>query len=146
MATNPGDHKSDEARNEEQSGDVPADTFAIRLVMVRHHAGRLSIEQAAKLCELNSGNWANWEDGRQPRDRVEVAQRIADSLGVSFNWLLLGGPLIPARGKPTKRANQVTARKPSSPVRPRDTRSKVRVDSRSSNPQQGSGRRAIPIR
>jgi hypothetical protein len=119
----------------EAQGDVPADTFAARLVLVRHHAGRLSIEQAARLTGLNSGNWARWEDGARPRDRIEVSQAISEALNIDLDWLMFGGALIPARGRPTKRrtvdttwnhprpggAGQVTNRPPRGG-------SKVRVD------------------
>lgn len=84
------------------TGRIPADTFAVRLVLARYLAGRLSIEKAAAQCGLNPGNWAHWEDGRRPRDRVEVAQAVAAGLDVDFNWLLLGGPLAGARGVPTR--------------------------------------------
>lgn len=102
---------------------MPADTFAVRLVLVRHHAGRLSIEKAAELCGLNSGNWANWEGGRQPRDRFEVAGVIADALGIDFNWLLQGGPLESPKGRlvkrrVTKRPTSDTVWNPTSSVRP----------------------------
>jgi transcriptional regulator with XRE-family HTH domain len=146
MTANPGEHESEEAHTEGQPGAVPADTFAVRLVLSRHHAGRLSIEQAAKRCGLNSGNWANWEDGRQPRDRVEVAQQIAEGLGMDFDWLLLGGPLIPARGKPVNRPDVNMRRKPQSTVRPPDTRPNTRDDSSRSKSPAGAGRRAVPIR
>jgi hypothetical protein len=107
----------------EGPGDIPADTFALRLVASRHHAGRLSIEQAAARCrlsdgeKLNSGNWANWENGVQPRDRVEVARAVAEGLGMDFNWLLLGGPLLPARGRPVRKSNRITGTYRGLPVR-----------------------------
>lgn len=96
-------------------GDVPADTFSVRLLLARHHAGRLSIEQAAKRCGLNAGNWVRWEDGASPRDKVEVAQAVAAGLDINFNWLLLGGPLLPALGRLTKRRRDVTNRYQFSP-------------------------------
>jgi transcriptional regulator with XRE-family HTH domain len=92
-----------------RQGDIPADTFAVRLVLARYHAGRLSIEKAAAKCGLNSGNWVRWEDGALPRDKVDVAQAIADGLGIDFDWLLLGGPLLSSRGRPTRRVGAVTS-------------------------------------
>jgi transcriptional regulator with XRE-family HTH domain len=100
MTANTGERDERRLRFGTPTGAVPADTFAVRLVLVRHHAGRASIEQAAKRCGLNPGNWAHWEDGRQPRDRVDIAQKISDALDVDFEWLLLGGPLTGARGRP----------------------------------------------
>jgi hypothetical protein len=119
----------------EARGDVPADTFAARLVLVRHHAGRLSIEQAARLTGLNSGNWVRWEDGARPRDRIEVSQAISEALDINLEWLMFGGPLLPARGRPTKRRTVDTTwnrPRPGGPGQvtnrpPRDG-SKVRVD------------------
>jgi hypothetical protein len=90
----------------EGPGEIPGDTWALRLVASRHHAGRLSIEKAANACGLNPANWVRWEAGAKPRDpdRVEVSQAIADGLGMNFHWLLYGGPLLPARGRPVKRS------------------------------------------
>lgn len=85
------------------AGAIPADTFAVRLYLARFHAGRLSIEKAAERCGLNSGNWVRWEDGALPRDKVEVAQAVSDGLGIDFDWLLLGGPLLSGRGRVTVR-------------------------------------------
>lgn len=105
-------------------GSIPADTFAARLVLARHFAGRLSIEQAARACGLNAGNWAHWEDGRLPRDKVDIAGAVAVGLDVDFNWLLLGGPLSPPAPtrRAAKRATGATERYPELAVRPTDTR------------------------
>ncbi len=99
-------------------GDVPADTFALRLMASRHHAGRLSIEQAATRCGLNPGNWAHWENGRRPLDKLEIAQAVAEGLDMNLHWLVWGGPLLPARGRPTKRSTPPTLRYPARSVRP----------------------------
>lgn len=103
-------------------GDIPADTFAARLVLTRHHAGRLSIEKAASMCGLNSGNWVRWEDGALPRDKVDVATAIAEALDINRDWLLFGGELTPARGKPTKRATGDTHGYRGRAVRPMGSR------------------------
>lgn len=75
---------------ERERSRIPEDTLAARLVLARHHAGRLSIERAAERCGLNPGNWAHWEDGRRPRDPVAVADAIEAGLGVDSDWLLRG--------------------------------------------------------
>lgn len=106
----------------EAAGAIPADTFAARLVLARHHAGRLSQREAAEACGLNYASWSNWEDGMRPRDRVEVARMVAEGLNMDFNWLLLGGPLLPARGRPTGRANRVRHTYLRQTDHPRDTR------------------------
>src|SRR4051812_29405158 len=121
--------------------DIPADTFALRLAIARHHAGRLSIEQAAKACGLNSGNWQRWEDGALPRDKVETAQHISDGLGIDFNWLLLGGPLTGPRGLPTGRQS-ITRRYPLPAVWTVRTRPNGRT--RTGSPPSGP-RRAIRV-
>lgn len=104
--------------------DIPADTFAARLVLSRHHAGQLSIEKAAARCGINAGNWAHWERGRRPLDKVDVARAISDGLGIDFDWLLFGGPLTGARGVPTRAERTVgpNFRYGRAPVRPSDTR------------------------
>jgi transcriptional regulator with XRE-family HTH domain len=75
---------------------VPADTFAHRLLLARAEAGNLTIDDAAKRCTLGAQNWSNWEKGRIPRDKVEVAEAISEGLGIDRDWLLHGGPLTPA--------------------------------------------------
>lgn len=113
----------DQARDlPEGPGDIPADTFALRLLAARHHAGRLSIEKAAERCGLNSENWRRWEDGALPRDKVDVAQAISTGLDINFNWLLLGGALLPARGRPVKRTTPVRRSYLRVSDHPRDTR------------------------
>lgn len=106
------------------SGSIPSDTFAARLVLARHFAGRLSIEQAAKMCGLNAGNWGHWEDGRRPRDQVDVCTAIATGLGVSREWLLFGGALSPSapNRRVTKRTGETTLRYSPVAERPKDTR------------------------
>lgn len=114
MTANTGERDERDVAYPQGAGDIPADTFALRLVASRHHAGRLSIEQAASRClkndgePLNAGNWANWEAGVRPRDKVEVARAVAEGLGMNFNWLLLGGPLLPARGRPVRKSRTIT--------------------------------------
>jgi len=90
------------------SGDIPADTFANRLMLSRAHAGHLSIREAADLCSLGRGAWTNWEQGARPQDLVEVCQVISEKLHINFNWLLLGGPLRSSSGRPTRRVGSVT--------------------------------------
>jgi hypothetical protein len=135
--------------------DIPGDTFSVRLVIARHHAGRLSIEQAAKQCGLNPGNWAHWEDGRRPRDAFDVAHAVSEGLQIDRDWLMFGGPLLGARGRPAKRAVEDTGRYrhlSSGPtpgtVRPQTGRPKVRTDSQrpiSPPARPSSGRRAVYV-
>jgi transcriptional regulator with XRE-family HTH domain len=73
-------------------GRIPADTFAHRLTLARAET-RLTIEEAAKRSGLLSQSWGQWERGSIPRDKVEVADAIADALDIDRDWLLHGGPL-----------------------------------------------------
>lgn len=105
-----------------QRGRIPADTFAVRLMLARALAGHLSIREACELTGLNRGSWQGWERGLRPRDILDVAQCIAASLDVDEHWLLFGGPLAGPRGMPTKRPPSPTHEYLPVPIRPRDTR------------------------
>jgi hypothetical protein len=88
-----------------QRGGIPADTLANRLMLARAHAGHLSIREAADLCEIGRGAWTNWEKGARPADIIDVATVVADKLGVDRDWLLFGGQLGQAEGRPTRRSS-----------------------------------------
>jgi transcriptional regulator with XRE-family HTH domain len=103
---------------ETPQGGIPSDTFAARLLLARHHAGRLSQREAAEKCGLNYASWSNWEEGRRPRDLLEVVQQIAEALDIDRTWLLFGGPLLPARGRPTRSGRRITDGYPRVPVYP----------------------------
>jgi transcriptional regulator with XRE-family HTH domain len=93
---------------------IPRDTFRARLMLVRLHAGDLTIREAAAKCGLNYGSWANWEKGVKPRDRVETAEAISDALGVDRDWLLFGGPLAPEDRRPGRVVSRPGRRLPAS--------------------------------
>lgn len=150
----------------EYRGRVPADTLSNRLVLARRLAG-FTIDQAAEAAGVKPSSLANWEQGMRPQREADVLEAIAVAYDVDLMWLMYGGPLTPARGKPTKRtarsdeaAEAETARLPEldlSPTsgsekypsragRPGSTHPKGRVDpSRSTSPA-APGRRAVPIR
>lgn len=86
MTTSAGENR---AEVHDERAIIPDDTFASRLDRIRKHFG-LTIEQAAERTGLNYGSWSNWERGMVPRRHVEVAERIATTLGVDLNWLLFG--------------------------------------------------------
>ena len=69
---------------------TPDDTFASRLVSIRHHL-RLSQEEAATRCGINPKTWATWELGRRPQGMNDVVQKIRKGLGVNPSWLMWGG-------------------------------------------------------
>lgn len=117
------------------------DSFANRLMLARAHAGHLSIREAADLCGLGRGAWTNWEKGARPADIIDIAEVIAEKLGVDRDWLLFGGQLgrqesgrtvRRGRGEPGVQASahyfhvpERTRDHPTRPTsRPRDTRPK----------------------
>lgn len=82
---------------------IPVDSFGNRLMLARAYAGHLSIREAAELCDLGRGAWTNWEKGARPADIIDIATVVADKLGVDRDWLLFGGPLAEAEGRPRRR-------------------------------------------
>lgn len=80
------------ARTTRQTG-VPADTFGNRLMLARAQAGHISIREAAELCEVGRGAWANWEKGAQPESYEDLTTLIAERLGCDRDWLRHGGAL-----------------------------------------------------
>lgn len=94
MTTSTGETTA-EVREPTNRGAIPADTFAIRLMLVRVHAGDLTQMQAAERTGLNYGSWSNWENGRQPRDKADVVQVISETFGIDRDWLMYGGALAP---------------------------------------------------
>ncbi|HET8684145.1 MAG TPA: helix-turn-helix transcriptional regulator [Micromonosporaceae bacterium] len=89
-----------------RTGAVPGDSFAHRLMLVRAHAGYLTVKDAAERCGLNYGSWSNWERGAKPRDLVETVDAIAASLGIDRNWLLFGGPLAAPAPRQRRRSRE----------------------------------------
>jgi transcriptional regulator with XRE-family HTH domain len=147
MTANPGEPQTSAPPT--PHGRIPADTFSNRLLLARALAGHLSIREACERTGLNRGNWQDWERGRRPRDQVEVSQTIAEALDIDFNWLLLGGPLLGARGRPTKRLDANTdgyrcppSGPPRSTTRPSPNRPKVRTDPQRPISPARPGRRA----
>lgn len=97
-------------------GRVPADTLSNRLLLARKLAG-MTIDQAAAAAGVTPSSWANWEQGMRPQRETDVIGAISDALDVDQTWLMFGGPLTPARGKPTKRAGR-QAERPEAPAAP----------------------------
>lgn len=140
----------------DSDGDIPGDTLANRLMLARAHAGYLTVKEAAERCGVNYGSWSNWERGALPRDLLDVVQKVATGLRINRNWLLFGGPLLPSRGKPTKRPGSVTltypplaSRTSQSSVRPTDNRPNGVGHSRSAisstRPVSPGARRAVRV-
>lgn len=72
-----------------QSRKIPRDSFALRLISLRHELD-LSQEQVADLCGVKRPTWATWENGSIPRNMAEQAQKIARATGYDRDWLLYG--------------------------------------------------------
>jgi len=127
-----GDDREVVVPEQTHQGDIPSDTLSNRLLLARTHAGFLTVKEAAERCGLNYGSWSNWEGGARPRDLLDVVRKIANGLDINYEWLLFGGPLLPARGRPTRRSTKRTAvdncgYRPS-PSRPTAGRPKRRTD------------------
>ena len=75
----------------EQTGWTMDDsTFGARLALVRLHMD-WNVKQAARECGLPAASWRTWErDGVQPRDKDDIAWRIAERTGCGYGWLLAG--------------------------------------------------------
>lgn len=132
MTTDPQDSAT-------RHGGIPLDSFANRLMLARAHAGHLSIREAADLCDIGRGAWTNWEKGAKPGDIIDVATVVAEKLKVDRGWLLFGGQLSQAEGRPVRRNRRSEAGPQATahyfelpertsdhlsrlPARPRDTR------------------------
>lgn len=70
----------------------PRDTFALRLLALRHELG-MTQQQIADLVGVKRGAWNTWEEGRIPREQAKIAKLIADATGYERDWLLYGGGL-----------------------------------------------------
>lgn len=136
-------------QREQERRDIPADTFSNRLILARVHAGWLTVKDAAERCGLNYGSWSNWERGARPRDLLDVVGKISEGLRIDEEWLLFGGPLLSARGRPAKRPGEDTAGYRDTPavpakraVRPLEPRLIARIDPQGAILTTMPGRRA----
>lgn len=72
---------------------IPADTFRIRLAIVRAEQG-WNYDQAQAATGISSESWRLWEKGaRHCSDVIGVSARIAEVTPYDRTWLALGGPL-----------------------------------------------------
>lgn len=76
-----------------RDGRVPADTFPIRLAIVRAEQG-WNYDQAQAATGINSETWRLWEKRQRHCTRMEQTCRtIAAVTGFSYEWLMIGGAL-----------------------------------------------------
>jgi hypothetical protein len=91
---------------------IPADSFPVRLAIVRAEMG-WNYDDAEAATGVGSESWRTWEKGiRRCSDVIGVSRKIADATGYDQTWLALGGPLseatpLPPRGR-RKTARQAT--------------------------------------
>lgn len=68
---------------------VPRDSFALRLVMLRHDLDWTQ-QEAADTVGVKRASWASWEKGRMPHAQAQITKQIADATGYDLRWLLYG--------------------------------------------------------
>lgn len=73
--------------------DVPADTFGVRLAVIRAALGGWNVKRAAEFCGIPPQNWRNWEAGKACLDYEGACRAIARATGYSYRWISAGGPL-----------------------------------------------------
>lgn len=72
---------------------VPADSFRIRLAIVRTAMG-WNYEEAQAATGIGSESWRQWEKGlRHCTDVIGVSKRISEVTPYDQTWLVFGGPL-----------------------------------------------------
>lgn len=79
----------------EERRPIPADTFRLRLVIARLHAGHKTAESAAQAIGVSGQTWLNWERGIHTDSAMRPMQLhwIAEKMDVDEDWLRNGGPL-----------------------------------------------------
>lgn len=75
---------------------IPSDTFPLRLLIARAHAGLRTAEEAGAAVGVTGQTWLNWEKGAySAAQRPAMLNWIAEKLDVDVDWLRDGGPLNP---------------------------------------------------
>lgn len=76
------------------TGVVPADSFPVRLAIVRASMGGWNYRQASKATGIGAETWRLWEKReRTCQDMQGVSRKINKATGISFEWLMIGGEL-----------------------------------------------------
>jgi hypothetical protein len=68
---------------------IPADTFAARLVLIRHDLDLTTVEAGSR-CGIHYATWNTWERGGSPRNMADVVNKISRALDIDPNWLMWG--------------------------------------------------------
>ena len=64
-------------------------TFGARLALVRWRMG-WNLREAERECNITQNLWGGWEDGKEPRNFIEIVNRIVLRTGVEKVWLMTG--------------------------------------------------------
>lgn len=72
-----------------ETGRVPADTLASRLMLLRFELG-MSQREASARTGVPFGTWQGMEAGRSTRNRDEQVAKIAAATGYDLGWLMWG--------------------------------------------------------
>src|SRR5690554_916705 len=134
---------TDEPQAVAERREIPEDQFRYRLLLARMHAGNLTTHEAAARAGTTSANWSNWERGVRPRDKVEVANAVAEGLGIDRDWLLYGGPLRGEGESSTGRQRTLDRRKRSQVTSPYLSSAEMAMPDR---PSGRAGRHPSPAR
>jgi transcriptional regulator with XRE-family HTH domain len=70
----------------------PHDTFALRLVALRHDL-EMTQQEISDLVGVKRAAWNTWENGSIPQRQADIAKKISDATGYELSWLLYGGSL-----------------------------------------------------
>lgn len=90
----------------ESGGRIPADSFRVRLAIVRTVMG-WNYDQAQAATGISSESWRLWEKGaRHCSDVIGVSRRIAQVTPYDQTWLALGGPLAREEERPLATARR----------------------------------------
>lgn len=66
-----------------------ASTFGARLALVRWRMG-WNIREAERECNISQNLWGGWEAGKEPRNFIEIVNRIVLRTQVDRVWLMTG--------------------------------------------------------
>jgi transcriptional regulator with XRE-family HTH domain len=85
-----------------------ASSLGARLALVRWRMG-WNMKEAARECNITQNSWANWEAGMQPRNYVEVINRIVLRTRVDKLWLMTGEG-SPEPSEPAEKSDEANQR------------------------------------
>lgn len=75
------------------------ETFGARLALIRWYM-QWNQKEAALACGLPQNSWREWEQGRSPRNLVQVAGKVHAATGIDEYWIIAGRELPNGTGSP----------------------------------------------